>query len=92
MWTPPDGLPKGIKRRRRMKAHKEFIESQDSDSWREFVISPMVRDTLSWLGVPFRGELDWEYGYGFAWTLMFSAGGIALWIYWRRGWIGGRNE
>ena len=32
-------------------------------------------------------ELRWQYGYGFAWTMMIAASALTLWIFRRKNWL-----
>ena len=37
-------------------------EPAEFDDWDEPITTPLVAETLSFLGVPVRGEQEWEYG------------------------------
>jgi magnesium transporter len=37
-------------------------------------------------------ELEWRYGYLFAWAIFITIGGTLLYLFWRRGWLRTENQ
>jgi magnesium transporter len=50
-------------------------------------LPPTLIASIYGMNFAFMPELDWKYGYLFAWAVMLASGLLPFWFFKRRGWF-----